>query len=523
MAVKRIGIWLPMFGISGGINIVLNWAVILAKSGYHLDIILPQSEVKTKVPFLLEKDSKLLHLISESEAKRHHYHTVIATWWEGIALLAELKSEHHAWFMQAFESQFFPIHHPWQAEFDDLLASQMNVITTAHWLQQHILRHYNLASKQTFCVISGLDKSLWNPATRPERELGKRPIRFLVEGPVGDMRKNAGQTVRLLEDLGVSYRWVGAHIDRSLIGPNCDGAEEKVPYQRMPEIYGWADVLVKASNAEGMFGPPLEMFATGGTAAVWHVQGAEEYMSDRYNSLMVPMNSWAKLAEAVTEMAEDPNLVRELQANALATAHAWPTWEDQADQILGTIESLVPFGRQSFVRQLAMSKFRTVPDPRIAAEKTAAEKIVAEKTAALNVANRAIAEYANAASAANQAAADHADAAFAANQAALRNAAAAAAATQLAAEQSAALIATNHATLAAAAIAMERAEFELTVLKSSRAVRVARLLQKFRSKLAPDGSRRWVCVVESGRVVYRTGRLVWRAARRPKTVDSSAA
>ena len=60
----------------------------------------------------------------------------------------------------------------------------------------------------------------------------------------------------------------------------------------MPPIYGSADVLVKASNAEGMFGPPLEMFSTGGTAVAWHVQGAEEYMSDRYNSLLVPMNSW---------------------------------------------------------------------------------------------------------------------------------------------------------------------------------------------------------------------------------------
>ena len=65
MAVKRIGIVLPALGISGGINIVLNWAAILAKSGYHVDIILPQSVDRPEIPFLSEENSRLLHLIDE--------------------------------------------------------------------------------------------------------------------------------------------------------------------------------------------------------------------------------------------------------------------------------------------------------------------------------------------------------------------------------------------------------------------------------------------------------------------------
>ena len=446
MAVRRIGILLPMLGISGGINIVLNWAVILAKSGYHLDIILPRSAVRSKVPFLSEEDSALLHLISEPEARRHRYHSVIATWWAGISFLAELKADHYCWFMQAFEGQFFPVDIPEQAEFDEMVASQMNVITTAHWLQQHILRHYHFEAKQTFCVISGLDKSLWKPASRPALGPGRRPVRFLVEGPVSDPRKNTAQAVRLLEGLKVSYRWVGANVDRSLIGPNCHGVEENVPYQHMPRIYGWADVLVKASNAEGMFGPPLEMFATGGTAAAWHVQGAEEYMADRHNALMVPMNSWPKLAEAVVEMAEDPGLVRDLQENALATARAWPTWEDQAERILGTIESLASFGRPSLVRQLAKRQFRTIvvhpPQPAVHEPHHASDRA------------------------------------------------------------------------AVAIAAAERAEFELALVKNSRAWRIVRLLQRVRGRLAPDGSRRWAYALGTGRVVWRAGRRLKRAGSR---------
>ena len=166
MAVKRVGILLPELGIYGGINIVLNWAVTLAKSGYHLDLILPASGCGFKLPFLSEEDRRLLHRISEFDARRCRYRSVIGTYWSSIALLAGLNADHYAWFMQAYEGQFLELNSPAQADFDELAASQMNVITTAHWLQQHILRHYNFEPKQTFCVISGLDRTLWKPVPR---------------------------------------------------------------------------------------------------------------------------------------------------------------------------------------------------------------------------------------------------------------------------------------------------------------------------------------------------------------------
>jgi hypothetical protein len=194
---------------------------------------------------------------------------------------------------------------------------------------------------------------------REPLERGGRTVQFLVEGPDFDRRKNVTRTVSLLEKLGVSYRWVGSSVDRSVVGPKCRGVHEQVPYHRMPEVYGSADVLVKASNSEGMFGPPLEMFATGGTAVVWNVQGAEEYMSHRFNSLVVPMNSWPQLATAVLELCHNPERVRLLQENAIATAQAWPSWEDLADQVLSTVESLAPLARSSLIRHVATNHFRS--------------------------------------------------------------------------------------------------------------------------------------------------------------------
>ena len=170
------------------------------------------------------------------------------------------------------------------------------------------------------------------------------------------------RTIRLLEGLGVRYSWVGASVDRDAVGPHCTGVAANVPYRRMPAVFGAADVLVKASNAEGMFGPPLEMFATGGTAVAWHVQGAEEYMSHRYNALFAPLNSWSKLAEAVLELNDSSKLVRDLQGHALATAEAWPSWDDQAEAILATVDGLVPNDRSSIVDRVASCRFRSTDD-----------------------------------------------------------------------------------------------------------------------------------------------------------------
>ena len=45
----------------------------------------------------------------------------------------------------------------------------------------------------------------------------------------------------------------------------------------MYEIYNQCDVLLKMSKVEGVFGPPLEMMACGGTCVVGNVSGYDEY------------------------------------------------------------------------------------------------------------------------------------------------------------------------------------------------------------------------------------------------------
>jgi hypothetical protein len=168
-------------------------------------------------------------------------------------------------------------------------------------------------------------------------------------------------------------------------------------------------------------------------------------MSDRYNSYLAPMNSWSRLTEAIRELADNPDRVRILQENALATAESWPTWEDQADQIVATIESLVPFGRCSLVRQMAKNQYRSVLHPQMHSGNPQPGLAEADRGGR--------------------------------PRARVRDAERAA-----------------------------RAEAELAELKGSRAMRLVRALQRGRSVLAPDQSWRWLCLLGAGRFAWRAAR-----------------
>jgi O-antigen biosynthesis protein len=467
MPLKRLAILLPGLGINGGINIVLNWAVILARSGYQVDLVFPEPVDGFKPFFLSDDDARLLRPTYLAAARRLRYHAAFATWWGSIATLAELEAEHYAWFMQGYERQFLAQHAPISAVCDELFSSEINVIATALWLKEHMIRHYNTDPGRTFYVVSGLDKKLWRPGSREHAGAGGQPVTFLVEGPVHDPRKNVARTITLLERLGLPYSWVGSFVDRSVVGPHCRTVLDRVPYERMPEVYAAADVLVKASNAEGMFGPPLEMFSSGGTAVAWDVQGAEEYMADRYNSRLVPMNSWSHLSAAILELAGDPAYVRSLQEKASATASAWPTWDDQAEAIVATVGSLVPGGRASLLRRCANSRFRSIPD----------------LTATIAEIRRA------------------------ADESARATAQATAQATALEAQ-----VAAEWAQADGAVAALQESVGALQDLQRSRAWQLARWLHRARSRLAPDGSKRWAYTEAAARAVIRTGRRLRSAA-----------
>jgi hypothetical protein len=334
---ERIAIVLPGLGVAGGIHILLRWAQLLGEDGRDVAIVVPETELGKPLPFVAESDARFRRL-GLAEAQRGEYDVVFATWWDTIPAAQTLRAETHALFVQGLDSQFFAADDPRHDEYTALITSGLPILCIAHWLERHFVDVLGLDAGRVRVVLNPLDKAQWRPVAPRLPKGGK--LRFMVEGPLDDARKCIPQTLALLEEQGCEYLWVGAQTDRAMVTRNCVGAFARVPYEDMPAMYASADVLVKLSTAEGMFGPPLEMFATGGTAIVWDVWGAEEYVRHDDNALVVPMKSLEGVRAAIARLKADRTLVERLKRGAQATVAAWPDWQESCQEILEAVDSL---------------------------------------------------------------------------------------------------------------------------------------------------------------------------------------
>jgi hypothetical protein len=97
----------------------------------------------------------------------------------------------------------------------------------------------------------------------------------------------------------------------------------------MASLYAESHVVLKLSRVEGMYGPPLEGFHLGATAVTTAVTGHEEYLRHGWNGLLVEWDDVRGTARALDLLGRDRALLHFLRLNALRTAVAWPSWEQQ--------------------------------------------------------------------------------------------------------------------------------------------------------------------------------------------------
>ena len=347
---------LSPYHISGGVYVVAKSAqALLAEGGHDVTLAVPDvSAVRRNAWCRLEDVAPVR---SYPDAAGRDYDIVFATWWKTLLLeSARFDGRVHALFMQALESSFYPWGGAEQEMYELMLdANACPSLCTARWM-------LNYASRPAYYFLAGFDRALFHPV-RPAVGKSENQLRFLVEGNLLDPRKNVRQTLELLERKGVDYVWVGSEASWIDAGPHCMGVFSGVPLDRMASVYASADVLIKLSNSEGMFAPPLEMFGCGGTAISWDVQGADEYMVHGYNSLLCPMNNFSSVSAAVDRLLGDRRLVARLKANALLTADRWPSWHDAAAGLLRCVDSIAKHeNRAHFTRIVDECRKRFPPE-----------------------------------------------------------------------------------------------------------------------------------------------------------------
>jgi len=180
-------------------------------------------------------------------------------------------------------------------------------------------------------------------------------LRVLVEGPVDVPMKHVPESVAIARAAGADEVWL---LTSSAVD-HFDGVDRvisRIPIEHTAAVYRSCDVLLKLSQVEGMYGPPLEMFHCGGTVVTYDVTGHDEYVEHERNGLVVAMGDEQGAVAALKRLSDDPALLRRLRFGALQTAATWPDW-DRSSQRFWDLARLIarqhPTGDDAAMRSIA--------------------------------------------------------------------------------------------------------------------------------------------------------------------------
>ena len=160
------------------------------------------------------------------------------------------------------------------------------------------------------------------------------PLRILGEGYAGTWFKGVNEAVGAVRQMAEPRALTVVAPDRT--GLDTAGVDQvlgPIPHREMARLYGEHDVVLKLSRVEGMYGPPLAGFHRGATVVTTEVTGHEEYVIHGVNGLVVDWDDLRGTARQLDLLARDRVLLHQLRCNAVATAKAWPGWE-QAGQMM---------------------------------------------------------------------------------------------------------------------------------------------------------------------------------------------
>ena len=337
--------------ISGGTYVIFEHALWLKRHGVDVAIVsMYPKDVAAENwhPALSE-----LEFLSIPEAAPRKFDVAVATWWLTVYQLPQLRFRHPVYFVQSMEARH-------EADYDKSVTALAELtysygiptITIATWMQAYLAFQHDAPS---FIARNGIDKSRYSldgPVASPRPDEG---LRVLIEGPVNQdaPRKGIDESIEVARRAGCEEVWLLTSSDVSEY-PGCDVVFSRIPAEKTGEVYRSCHLLLKQTNAEGMYGPPLEMFHCGGTVVTNDVAGHEEYIVDGVNGLVVETDNSDAAVQALKRIREDRSLLDRLTTGAQETATDWHDWESSSREfgrILSTIarqpaEDLAPLCRE---------------------------------------------------------------------------------------------------------------------------------------------------------------------------------
>jgi len=320
--------------LAGGVGVVVKHASLLRElHGFDAELVLARHGEHLHWGY---EELESVPVRTLDEARRRRYDVAVATWWQTTAVLFELDALRYAYFVQSLEDRFYePQHAVYSFDARKTFDLPVAFLTEASWIAQ-TLRALR-PDAPCFYVRNGIDKTVFAPLETIAPRL-EGPLRVLVEGHANVWFKGVPDALAAAAAMR-EPRVVTAVTP----GPAVEGADRVVgplTPREMADAYAETDVVLKLSRVEGMYGPPLEGFHRGATCVTTPVTGHDEYVVHGWNGLLVDWDDIDGTARALDLLARDRRLLHFLRANALATARAWPGWEQSSQFMALALQSL---------------------------------------------------------------------------------------------------------------------------------------------------------------------------------------
>lgn len=331
----RVAFVVNDLALSGGVGVVVQHARRLA-ADHEMDVTLVLAR-ELEDPTWGYDDLEHLHVASLQDAAETEFDIAISTWWETAYALFSLRAKRYASFVQSLEDRFYL--HDEAERFGAALVLDLPVafITEATWIRDTLADLRPDAS--CYLVRNGIDKEVFPVADElPGRD---GPLHVLVEGYASTWFKGVNEAIAAVGQMNEPHRLTVVAPDRT--GLVADGADEvvgPVTQREMARLYGEADVVLKLSRVEGMYGPPLEGFHRGATVVTTEVTGHEEYVEHGVNGMVVDWDDLRGTARMLDLLAKDRELLNELRANALETARGWPSLDDSSREMATALRAI---------------------------------------------------------------------------------------------------------------------------------------------------------------------------------------
>ena len=319
---------LPSTQISGGVNVVKKHCNILMKHGYDVTILSMASDDENVI-----YEGKEINTVCSNKTFIHAYFKkAVGTLWSTMDFIKSYpKVKEKKYLVQNFETDFYKTGE-WFKKMANITYNFFNdteYLTISKWCEDWLKNKYY---KEVKFAPNGINTSLFK---YKERNFEEEKIKILIEGNSEDYYKNVDESFKIVEKLDkdkyeiiyLSYK--GKPKDWYRV----DKFYNKVPHEKVSEIYQEAHILLKTSILESFSYPPLEMMATGGLVVVAPNGGNIEYLTDKENCLMYEQGNILEAVKNIEKIINDKNLRKKLIENGINTAKK-RDWKNIEKEIL---------------------------------------------------------------------------------------------------------------------------------------------------------------------------------------------